>query len=250
MRASSRRPIDLSHKSLEVIEVADLFTQNSDQLRRLLDGIDLVVHAAWNVESSDYLSSLSNLECLFGSIKIGEAFAEIEGKRFVGLGTCYEYDLSSGSVNTTTPLIPHTLYGASKAVAFHSLSKIFQVTTTEFLWCRLFYVHGDGDHPKRLVPYIRQQLSSGRPAMLGTGAQVRDFLEVHTAAELIVDYALSSANGAVNICSGKPRTVRSLAEQIADEYGRRDLLVFGARSEVEDEPRSVFCGEDPTEDRL
>src|SRR5262249_5468913 len=28
-------------------------------------------------------------------------------------------------------------------------------------------------------------------------------------------------------CSGAPVTVKELAEQIADEYGRRDLLLFG-----------------------
>jgi len=42
---------------------------------------------------------------------------------------------------------------------------------------------------------------------------------------------LSSTTGAVNICSGEPVTVRELAESIADEYGRRDLLKFGARND-------------------
>jgi dTDP-6-deoxy-L-talose 4-dehydrogenase (NAD+) len=35
--------------------------------------------------------------------------------------------------------------------------------------------------------------------------------------------------GPVNICSAQPITVRQLAETIADEFGRRDLLRFGAR---------------------
>ena len=46
---------------------------------------------------------------------------------------------------------------------------------------------------------------------------------------MIVDCALGRARRAVNICSGTPVTVRELAERIADEYGRRDLLRFGAR---------------------
>jgi dTDP-6-deoxy-L-talose 4-dehydrogenase (NAD+) len=46
---------------------------------------------------------------------------------------------------------------------------------------------------------------------------------------MIVEHALGSGQGPVNICSGTPVTVRELAERIADEYGRRDLLRFGAR---------------------
>ena len=44
-----------------------------------------------------------------------------------------------------------------------------------------------------------------------------------------------SGNGSIDrieeICSGIPVSVRQLSERIADEYGRRDLLRFGARSE-------------------
>ena len=42
---------------------------------------------------------------------------------------------------------------------------------------------------------------------------------------------MSQRTGPVNICSELPVTVRELAERIADEYGRRDLLRFGARAE-------------------
>jgi len=46
---------------------------------------------------------------------------------------------------------------------------------------------------------------------------------------MIVETAFSAVQGPVNICSGLPTTIRQLAEQIADEYGRRDLLRFGVR---------------------
>ena len=46
---------------------------------------------------------------------------------------------------------------------------------------------------------------------------------------MIGDVALGIVQGSVNICSGIPITVKQLAEDIADEYGRRDLLKFGAR---------------------
>ena len=54
-----------------------------------------------------------------------------------------------------------------------------------------------------------------------------------------MEAALGSVQGPVNICSGVPVTIRQLAEQIADEYGRRDLLRFGARPDNPADPACV-----------
>jgi nucleoside-diphosphate-sugar epimerase len=54
-----------------------------------------------------------------------------------------------------------------------------------------------------------------------------------------VGVARGGEQGAVNVCSGVPVTVRELAERIADEYGRRDLLRFGARPDNLTDPPVV-----------
>jgi len=59
------------------------------------------------------------------------------------------------------------------------------------------------------------------------------------AGRTIADVALGHRKGAVNVCSGTPTTVRELAERIADEYGRRDLLRFGARADNQFDPPMV-----------
>jgi dTDP-6-deoxy-L-talose 4-dehydrogenase (NAD+) len=74
---------------------------------------------------------------------------------------------------------------------------------------------------------------------LTPGDQVRDFLDVREAADIIADVALGDVCGPVNVCSGVPVTVRALAERIADEYGRRDLLRFGARPYNDFDPPRV-----------
>ena len=56
---------------------------------------------------------------------------------------------------------------------------------------------------------------------------------------MIADIALSDKEGAFNICSGVPISVRDLAENIADEYGRRDLLAFGERRDNVIDPMRV-----------
>ena len=108
-----------------------------------------------------------------------------------------------------------------------------------FAWCRLFYLYGEGEDLRRLVSYVRGRLQAGEPAELSSGSQVRDFLDVREAARMVVDVALGSLEGPVNICSGTAVTVRELAERIADEFGRRDLLRFGARPDNPVDPPCV-----------
>ena len=90
------------------------------------------------------------------------------------------------------------------------------------------------------MPYLRARLNAGKPAELTSGEQIRDFLDVAEAGRLIAEVALGSTQGPINICSGIPIKVRQLAEQIAAEYGRTDLLQFGARPDnLAESPRVV-----------
>lgn len=226
--------------ALEVIGVPDLFAETTGRLEELLEGSETIVHAAWYAQPGEYLTSPLNLRCLTGTLNLATAFATVGGKRFVGIGTCAEYDLSAGLITTDTPLAPNTLYAACKASAYQVLRCFLDAEGVSFAWCRIFYLHGEGEDERRLVPYIRKQLEAGQEVLLTRGDQVRDFLDVRDAARMIADVALGPQQGALNICSGEAVTVRQLAERIADEYGRRALLRFGARPEnVFDPPRIV-----------
>ncbi|MDA2989066.1 MAG: NAD(P)-dependent oxidoreductase [Actinomycetota bacterium] len=228
VRDSSHRPIKLSHQRLEIVETSNLFEESSEGLKRLVSDCDVLVHAAWAVDPPEYLSSIANVECLTGSLRLAEAFVACGGRRFVGIGTCFEYDLSSGPVTVDCNLRPATLYGACKASLYLTLDKLFEVTSREFLWCRLFYLTGPGEHPQRLIPYLHRQLSTGEPAHLGPGHAIRDYVDVRVAAAQIADLTMGAAVGPRNVSSGRPTTIRALAEAVADVYGRRDLLFFAS----------------------
>lgn len=231
--------------ALEVVQTPDLFAEPTSRLGELLEGSETLVHAAWYAEPGEYLTSPENLACLTGTLDLARAFAAVGGKRFVGVGSCAEYDFSEDPISTDTPLAPSTLYAACKASAFQVLHLFLSAEGIEFAWCRLFYLYGEGEDERRLVPYIRRRLEAGQEVLLTRGDQVRDFLDVKDAARMIADVALGQRQGAVNICSGEAVTVRQLAERVADEYGGRALLRFGARPEnIFDPPRVVGARED------
>lgn len=249
VRAIVRDPTRLDGVStsgtLEIVRTPDVFGEKAGRMEELLVGSQTLIHAAWYAEPGHYLTSPLNLECLTGTLNLARAFAAVGGRRFIGLGTCAEYDLSAGMLTTETPLAPNTLYAACKASAYQVLRCFFDTDDVTFAWCRLFYLYGEGEDERRLVPYIRKQLEAGEEVLLTRGTQVRDFLDVRDAARMIVDVALGEHKGAVNICSGHGWTVRQLAERVADEYGRRDLLRFGARPDnAFDPPRVVGARKD------
>jgi len=223
-----------------IVASRDIFAESAAWWARACGGADTVIHAAWYAESGQYLQSPKNQECLSGTLRLAEGAVQAKVRRFVGIGTCFEYDLDAGRLSIKTPLKPSTPYAQAKVDAFNALSVALPRHGVAFAWCRLFYLYGEGEDSRRLVSYVRARLQAGEPAELSSGSQVRDFLDVREAARMIVDVALGSQEGPVNICSGKPVTVRELAERIADDFGRRDLLRFGARPDNPVDPACVI----------
>ncbi|CAN7542111.1 NAD-dependent epimerase/dehydratase family protein [Rhizobium sp. LjRoot258] len=215
--------------AIEVVESPSPFSESETWWADALGGIDTIVHLAWYAEPGKYLTAPENLDCLTGTLTMAKAAAKASVRRFVGVGTCFEYDVSFGKLSIETPLKPLTPYAAAKAAAFMALSQWLPAQSVEFAWCRLFYLYGEGEDERRFVPYLRKSLEAGQRADLTEGRQVRDFMDVRDAAARICEVTFGKATGAINVCSGVPVTVRELAERIADQYGRRDLLNFGAR---------------------
>lgn len=223
----------------KVVRTPDLFAESAEWWADACKDIDTVIHVAWYAEPGKYLQSPRNLDCLAGTLQLAKGAIQAGVRRFVGVGSCFEYDLTGGVLSIDTPLRPLTPYAGAKAAAFMALSQCLPYQGVEFVWCRLFYLYGEGEDARRLVPYLRARLIAGEPAELSNGNQIRDFLDVRETAEMTVEVALGKLQGAVNICSGLPVTVRQLAEKIADEYGRRDLLRFGVRPDNLVDPHCI-----------
>ncbi len=218
----------------------DLFCEDQAFWHAACEGIDSLLHVAWYAEPGKYLTSSQNLACMAGTLRMAECAASAGVKRFVGVGSCFEYDLNAGYLRTSTPLLPNSPYGAAKAGTYLALSRALPQLGLSFAWCRLFYLYGEGEDSRRLIPYLRACMASGTPADLTLGNQVRDYMDVEEAGRRIAEVTLSDAQGAFNISSGVPITVRQIAQQIADEFGRPDLLRFGARPDMPEDPKFVI----------
>ena len=240
VRKGKQEQIGQSIAIEKMIATSDIWSETAAWWSETCRGVDIVIHIAWYAEPGKYLHSPMNRDCLEGTLRLAQGAIDAKVRRFVGIGTCFEYDLSIGRLSVTTPLRPATPYAAAKIEAFNALSRLLPQHGVAFAWCRLFYLYGEGEDERRLVPFLRGKLQAGEAAELTSGQQIRDYLDVRDAGRMIADAALGAAQGPINICSGIPVTIRQLAEQIADEYGRRDLLRFGVRPDNPVDPPCVI----------
>jgi nucleoside-diphosphate-sugar epimerase len=221
------------------IETTDMFAEDAEFWTRACAGVDCVIHCAWYAEPGKYLTSPLNLTCLVSTLRLAEGSAKAGVRRFVGVGTCFEYALGADPLSTDTPLVPTTVYGAAKAATFLALSRMLPTLGMELAWCRLFYLFGEGEDPRRLVPYLHSRFSQGQPAELSSGSYIRDFLDVEEAGRQIAHVAMSSEQGPLNICSGEGISVAALAYRVAAIYGRPDLVQMGEPQIRADNPPCV-----------
>ena len=210
------------------IRTEDLFSETIDFWEKGCRDHDAVIHSAWYTEHGKYLNAPENLDCLAGTIKLFQGAKAAGVSHFQGIGTCLEYGPKCNEapqnqpIPSDAPIYPTTPYAASKAAAYLALSN--QSGEMQFAWSRLFFLYGEGEDPRRLVPYINSQISRGLPIKLTSGRQWRDFLDVKEAASQIANVTLNCVEGPINICSGIPITIAKFAENIALKSNRKDLI--------------------------
>ena len=164
VRDGKQSMIELISNVDTIVSTSDLFMEDSNWWCKTCQGVDTVIHVAWYAEPQKYLQSSLNLDCLSGTLNLAKGAAQAGVRRFVGIGTCFEYELTNDVLSVETPLKPLTPYAAAKVAAYMMLSQWFSHQYVSFAWCRLFYLYGEGEDKRRLIPYLRTQLAAGKPA--------------------------------------------------------------------------------------
>jgi nucleoside-diphosphate-sugar epimerase len=211
----------------------------SNQIAKLMAKVQPthLLHFAWYGVPGKYWTSIENLHWVQASLNLLQAFVAYGGQRVVMAGTCAEYDWKYGYCSEhITPLLPTTLYGTCK----HSLQTILESfskqTGLSSAWGRIFFVYGSYEHQDRLVAFVIRSLLQGKPAPCSEGNQIRDFLQVKDVASAFVTLLQSNVQGAVNIGSGKPVSLKELINKIGEKTGHADLIRFGEKSTSANEP--------------
>lgn len=157
-------------------------------------------------------------------------------------GSCLEYGLQSGELSEELPTAPVTAYGKAKDALRKRIEEMQERLPFRLTWARLFYLHGEGQAPGSLVPQLEAAIARGDGVFnMSGGDQLRDYLPANEAAGYLVDLALNGRNnGVVNVCSGRPVSVRELAEGVMDRHGSSIQLNLGHYPYPEYEPMAFW----------
>jgi nucleoside-diphosphate-sugar epimerase len=189
---------------------------------------ELCIHLAWYAEPGKYLNSQENLNSLQASLNLLSQLAEVGCRRFIGIGTCFEYDLDIGYLSESSLTKPITLYAATKVALATVLRQFAQITEMEMAWIRLFYQYGPMEDERRLIPAIITSLLRDEVVKITKGEQIRDFLHIEDIASAIWAVAKNNVSGVVNVGSGQPVTVGQIALELGNLLGKPDLIHLGA----------------------
>lgn len=203
----------------------DLIEAGEDEIARLVEAehITHCLHSAWYTNHSDYLVADVNRDWVQASLRLEAGFRAGGGQRFVGLGTCLEYDQEGGSgrfAELSSPLRPETLYARCKKALFEALSD----RGGDFAWARVFFVYGPGDRSGRLIPIIVEGLARGEKVAARFGGLRRDYVHVDDLAGQLTRIMLAPVRGAINTGTGAAARVADIFRLAGEVAGRPDLI--------------------------
>jgi len=224
---------------LDAVTLVHCDLHDPDAVRKLVAATQpqTALHLAWYVETGKFWQARENLDCVRMTLSLAQALADAGCSRFVGTGSCAEYDWDYGILKEdVTPLRPSSLYGACKNATREILQAFCANSKMDFAWTRVFLLYGPREAKERLIPYVILSLLRGETAKCSQGEQMRDFLYVEDVASAMWAVAKSDFSGPLNVGSGQAIKVRSIIETIARLLHGEGLLALGALETDPQEP--------------
>jgi dTDP-6-deoxy-L-talose 4-dehydrogenase (NAD+) len=202
---------------------------------------DVLIHLAWS-GLPNYKSLHHFEEELPAHYRFLKALVESGLKNLLVTGTCFEYGMQSGPLREDCDTRPNNPYGFAKDTLRRQLEYLQQVRSFNLTWARLFYLYGEGQAENSLLPQLKRAVERGdRVFNMSGGEQLRDYLPIADAAKDLVSLATTRRdNGVVNVCSGKPISVRKLVEGWIKENGWPIDLNLDQYSYPEYEPMAFW----------
>lgn len=229
---STGEAVNLAHHggSVDVIE-ADV--RDLGSLRRATSGADVVLHmacASLRVSLNDP-STVHEVNAT-GTVQVCQAAVEAGVRRLVYVSSSEAYgSAASAPMAEDHPLLPTTVYGASKAAGELYALAHWRTYGLPVTVVRPFNTYGPREHATgtsaEVIPKFVHRVMAGRPPVIfGGGHQTRDFTWVEDSAGGVVRAAACDrlVGSTVNIARGQEVSVAEICRLVLQRLGRPDLV--------------------------
>lgn len=199
-----------------------------------------LIHLAWE-GLRDYKSSHHVDINLPSSLQFIQSLINKGLSQVLVTGTCFEYGMRSGAIKSSIECHPINSYGIAKNRLHKSLRHLRQDHHFKLQWTRLFYMYGKGQSSNSLLSQLDTAINNNEKSFnMSSGEQLRDYLPIEEVINQIYDLYFSRREGAFNICSGKPISVKSLVEKHKKKRDSKIKLNLGYFPHREYEPMQYW----------
>lgn len=220
--------------------------RDRDAVETFVEQAELIVHAAAVVPVKRVEANLADAVHVnaAGTALLAAAAARL-GRPFVFISTSHVYAATPGRLSEHAAVDPASLYGLTKLQG----EQWVRALRGDHLILRLFSYFDEWQAEEYLVPSLRRRISeAGRGATIAlAGAEnIRDIASADWLADRCVRLISAGACGTINICSGQPRKIIDIAEALARETGRSDIIWHGEQ----DGPPNSLVGDPGLSDSI
>jgi len=207
----------ITNKNIENIINGNLSDINNwrDKVERFQP--ELGIHMAWEgIPNYDSKISIRNLRYGLDLITM---LSELECKRVICTGSCWEYEKQKGKISEDMPLKPLGAFPIAKNSLYELGKEIAKESNMQFIWTRLFYVYGHGQKESSLIPHIINCVRNGKKPDIKTPSVRNDFIHVEDVASAICSISHNCYEECVyNIGSGYSTSVQEITEIICNKF--------------------------------
>jgi nucleoside-diphosphate-sugar epimerase len=177
---------------------------------------DIFVHLAWEglpdhseeVSKRNYLNTMRIIKILVNTTACS---------KIISTGSCWEYNDGNieGICREDFSINPKTPFSIYKNKIFKEVSKIAKKKKIIFNWLRLFYVYGDGQKERSIIPMLIKSIKNKKKLNINYPANINDYINVEDVSK-IIDCFISKdiLSGIYNVGSGKGVEVKRLLKII------------------------------------
>jgi UDP-glucose 4-epimerase len=208
---------------------------DSQIVKNCVRGIAAVIHLAaiTSVPYSVENPGLTHKTNVTGTLNLLKSSIKEKVRRFVFISSCAVYgEPLHLPIDEQHPLNPISPYAKSKLEAEQLCLDYHKAYSQGSVILRLFNVYGPrqgtNDYSGVIIRFINRIMQNLPPVIYGDGLQTRDFINVQDVVTAILNaMGNTDANAeAFNVGSGKPTTIRELAETILGLSGAKLQVTF------------------------
>ena len=204
----------------------DLFNNNAD-LYELFLKPNRVIHLAWKDGFNH--NAPSHIEYLPKHFAFLKTLIDAGVKNVAVMGSMHEIGFYEGEVKEDTPCNPLSLYGISKNALRQSLMVLNKNNDFNLYWLRGYYIFGNDEKNHSIFAKLLEKEAQGEKLFpFTTGENQYDFISIENLAlEIALASVQNEVKGIINVCSGKPISLKEMVESFIKKNNLKIRLNYG-----------------------